>query len=121
MKIINTLKTERLNNQLWVVLEDFKVDLGETIVSVPKGFVTNGASVPRIFWWLCAPMAGPFGEASVVHDYLYSSFSDCQSRSFADKALYNIGRYRGANLVRAKAVYRAVRLFGQKFWKKSST
>lgn len=38
-------------------------------VHVPKGFVTDGASVPRLFWVLFPPMDQYF-PAAVVHDYL---------------------------------------------------
>jgi hypothetical protein len=38
-------------------------------VSVPKGFVTDLASVPRGIWWLIAPW--DIARAAVIHDLLY--------------------------------------------------
>jgi len=116
--IYDQLATKRLSNQLWEVINDFRVKVGDNLVIVPKGFITNGASVPNVFWWLCAPVAGPFGEAAVVHDWLYNIMSTWDDRKRADQILYEIGRYRGANLFRGQAVYRAVRLFGRLHWKK---
>lgn len=36
---------------------------------VPRGFISNGASVPRIFWSLYPPV-GRYFLAAVVHDYV---------------------------------------------------
>ncbi len=36
---------------------------------VPAGFVSDGASVPRLFWPLFPPM-GRYFKAALVHDYL---------------------------------------------------
>ena len=38
-------------------------------ITVPKGFKTDLASVPRGIWWLIAPF--DIARAGVVHDYLY--------------------------------------------------
>lgn len=45
-------------------------DLGSgLIVEVPAGFVTDGASVPRLLWWLL-PMTGSYMRPAALHDYL---------------------------------------------------
>ena len=38
-------------------------------ITVPKGFKTDLASVPRFAWWFIAPF--DVARAGVVHDYLY--------------------------------------------------
>ena len=38
-------------------------------ITVPKGFKTDLASVPRGIWWFIAPF--DIARAGVVHDYLY--------------------------------------------------
>lgn len=43
---------------------------GATIVHVPVGFVTDFASIPRLFWNILPP-TGWYGAAAVVHDYCY--------------------------------------------------
>jgi hypothetical protein len=45
------------------------LDSGETI-TVPAGFVTDLASIPRPVWALLPP-DGPWAKAAVVHDFLY--------------------------------------------------
>ena len=40
-------------------------------IHVPAGFITDMASVPRIFWNIYPPF-GLYGKAAILHDYLYS-------------------------------------------------
>lgn len=56
----------------WRILHDFHFYLGEKDdkqgwVSVPAGYLTDGASVPRLFWSLIPPW-GKYGQAAIVHD-----------------------------------------------------
>lgn len=39
------------------------------VITVPAGFETDGASVPRVLWWLL-PTWGRYSRAAVVHDLL---------------------------------------------------
>ena len=44
-------------------------------IIVPEGFKTDGASIPRWFWWI----ENPFGQAlyaAVVHDFEYTTQSE---------------------------------------------
>lgn len=43
-------------------------DLLDEVVAVPKGFQSDGASVPRALWSIYPPF-GRYLEAAVVHDY----------------------------------------------------
>ena len=47
-----------------------ETDRTETI-TVPSGFVTDLASVPRAMWWLIAPF--DVARAAIIHDLLYKS------------------------------------------------
>ena len=42
------------------------------IITVPAGFVTDFASIPRFLWWRY-PKSGKWNRAAVVHDYLYAT------------------------------------------------
>src|SRR5262249_35732270 len=42
----------------------------EKSIMVPRGFVTDFASVPRLFWSLLPPI-GRYGYAALFHDYVY--------------------------------------------------
>lgn len=47
----------------------FRLPTGEPVV-VPKGFVFDGASIPRLFWWLLNPI-GLLLIPGLLHDYAY--------------------------------------------------
>ena len=50
----------------YILLEDFKC--GDFVV--PKGYLTNGANIPRVFWAVVPPFKPKFMNAVLVHDYL---------------------------------------------------
>jgi len=50
----------------WELVEDYTSYTG---VLVPKGYVTDGASVPVFLHTLMSP-TGPIFKAAIVHDYL---------------------------------------------------
>lgn len=50
----------------FILLEDFEYN-GYT---VPKGYITDGASVPRIFWFIYPPNRPDYLPAAIIHDYL---------------------------------------------------
>lgn len=74
-----------LNRDYWVVTEPFvyKVNNKDSnlYVTVPTGFLTDGASVPR-FLWSFAPPWSSYGQSAVLHDYLceYGTISNGYSR-----------------------------------------
>ena len=49
---------------------------------IPAGFVTDGASVPRVMWWLFPP-TGRYMAAALLHDFLLQS--GWVSRAEADR------------------------------------
>ncbi|EOD5071623.1 TPA: DUF1353 domain-containing protein [Salmonella enterica subsp. enterica serovar Enteritidis] len=63
---------EMLDHYLWRVHEPFEFYLSDDnsdVISVPAGFVTDLATVPRIFWTLLPP-DGKYTKAAIIHDYL---------------------------------------------------
>ncbi len=82
---------EMLDHYKWWVYGPFEFYLSDDnsdIIHVPAGFVTDLASVPRIFWTLLPP-DGKYAKAAIIHDYLY------------DNALRSdiLGRYDGAGRI----------------------
>lgn len=60
---------------IWKLNEGFEYYLEDNhtkYIRVPKGFITDGASVPKMFWNLLPPW-GEYGQAAVLHDYLLES------------------------------------------------
>lgn len=58
----------------WVLRRKFSYDVGQEgsgeTIAVPAGFITDFASVPRPLWAVF-PKWGKYGNAAVIHDYLY--------------------------------------------------
>jgi len=86
-------------------------------VSVPKGFRTDGASIPRPLWPIIGhPMDPEYYPAAVVHDYLY-----CQQRMTrrqADCVFRELLERLGVAAWRCWAMYVGVRLGGWVGWQR---
>lgn len=105
----------RGDSRLFRLSHRFRYISSYGVISVPQGFITDGASIPKIFWSIFDPF-GPYFEAAIIHDYLYSKnnnqFNRFQSDEIFREAMYNIG----IDWVRREAIYRAVRIFGGKLF-----
>lgn len=59
-----------LGKDHWRVLKPFSYKISEEEhVTVPAGYLTDGASVPKVFWNIIPPW-GIYGQAAVVHDII---------------------------------------------------
>jgi hypothetical protein len=82
-------------------------------VNVPIGFVTDFASIPRVFWSLLPP-DGAYTYPAILHDYLY--WVQTRPRDVADEIFriaMNDFRVGSATVF---TIYEAVRLGGQSAW-----
>ena len=82
-------------------------------ISIPKGFVTDLASVPpslRGFF----PHDGQYMSAAIVHDYLY--WDQRCTKDQSDLILYREILKFGVSKSTAWKIYHAVSWFGQKAW-----
>lgn len=94
---------------------DYQSDTLDTTISIAKGFITDGASIPRIFWNILDP-TGPYFQAAVVHDYLYR----CQkfTRHQSDDVLLEGMWVLNCKFREYCVIYVMVRLFGWNAWKR---
>ncbi|MDM0078953.1 DUF1353 domain-containing protein [Variovorax sp. J2P1-59] len=85
---------------------------GPTVV-VPAGFVTDLASIPRVFWSLL-PTDGAYTFPAIVHDYLY--WVQRYPREVADSVFrYGMDDMKVSSTV-SKSIYAAVRAGGGSAW-----
>jgi len=82
-------------------------------VIAPRGFVTDFASVPRVFWSLFRP-DGNYAYAATLHDYLY--WEQGTPRSVADEVFSSAMSDLRISDRQAEILYRAVDLFGARAW-----
>jgi hypothetical protein len=90
---------------------------GVTKIVVPKGFVTDFASVPRIFW----PILPPDDEyllAAIVHDWLY--WQQLGTKPQADAYLKAGMEELGVTSWKITAVFQGVARLGDSSWKGNS-
>ena len=83
---------------------------GGEVIEVPKGFVSDGASVPRWAWSLVEDPFGGCLEAAIVHDWLYRN--RLKPRAECDLILLEGMVALGVPLWRRQAIYWAVRVGG---------
>ena len=60
-----------LSNGKAILLDDYVYSINDYDIKVFRGFITDGASVPKSLQWLYNPY-GKYINAAVIHDYLYS-------------------------------------------------
>ena len=81
-------------------------------VTIPVGFASDGASVPRALWNIYPPF-GEYLEAAVVHDWYcvnHAVDSVTAAKVFREAmAVCGVGKWR------RNKMYLAVRIFGPKF------
>lgn len=86
-------------------------------VRVPKGFVTDLASIPRPFWSVLSPTAA-YAYAAIIHDYLY--WTQVCGRPTADEILrIGMEELRVASW-KVYAIYNAVCIFGATAWQENA-
>lgn len=86
--------------------------------TIPAGFETDLASIPRWYWMVLAPQYSAFMEPSIVHDYFYRC-ANYKTRGFADDVFYYALLKKGVSRKTASQFYLAVRMFGAHSYTKS--
>lgn len=87
-------------------------------LSIPAGFKSDGASVPRLFWRVVFPPGDACAlRAAIIHDYIYRHHPAGWTRKAADQLFYDLLIRDGTPVHRACLAYTAVRLFGRSSWK----
>jgi hypothetical protein len=122
----------RNGRSLWALEKPltYKPSNADYTITVPAGFVTDLASIPRFAWTLLPP-DGPWVKAAVVHDFLYATRGTgiCwtthppgidrptpYTRAEADWILRDAMADRGVDVTRRNIIYDAVRAFGDGGW-----
>lgn len=108
----------------FIVYEQFSYYVGNEenneLITIPKGFETDGASIPRIFTPFVGNPMDEFLSASVVHDFLYSKQGVLTDAVYTRKECDDIFREAmgilGVSKWKRNIMYRAVRLGGWKPW-----
>ena len=110
---LSSLDVRDIGAHRWQLLAPFTVNANGGRVTVPTGFVTDFASVPRLpFAFMLFAHIGHRG--AVVHDYLYQTAE--VPRLDADRIFRELLEAEGVSEWRAAAMFLGVRAFGRKFY-----
>ena len=127
---LSPLELEYIDGSTWKITAPFEYHIGAAdghdVVTIPTGFVTDFASVPRVLWNVLPP-TGSYGKAAVIHDWLYQMrviFVDdgsrttlrYASRAEADAVLLEGMRVLGVNTFTTWIIYAGVRIGGWVPW-----
>lgn len=116
--VVGALRLSRFADPMYFLLQPIKWtpnpgQLGFQPVTVPVGFVTDFASVPRTFWSLFRP-DGLYTYPAIVHDYLY--WTQSTSKDTAD-SIFRFGMEDfGVDGATVTTMYEAVHLGGGSAW-----
>lgn len=108
------------HNGNWILLEEFTYHIGykwsAEIIIVPAGFIFNGMSIPRIFWWFAHPMTSDTIIASLLHDYIFCTRQYSLEKS--DYIFYDALRACQVNQYKAVLLYIGLGFWSWYVWKK---
>lgn len=107
------------SNKWYRLVDPISYDVGEAMsgdrISVPVGFETDMASIPRPLWAILPPF-GRYMPAAIIHDYLYMTQE--RSRKQSDKIFKEAMKVLGVSWHRRNTMYWAVRAGGWVPWNK---
>jgi len=100
-----------ISNREAVLTKDLVIKFDGLTFRIKKGYPTDGASIPFIFWSLgLHPYQGKTLSPAVFHDILYES--ETYSRTCADNNFLFLMRKNGVSFIKRTLFFLAVRLCG---------
>lgn len=102
-------ETKQVDGRNYRLLRGFTYRSGPLSVKVPKGTVTDFASVPQFLWW-GIPATGTYNAPAAMHDHLYRT--GAVSRVVADALFAESMAAVGVATWRRLAMYAGVRVGG---------
>jgi hypothetical protein len=109
MPFLTKLVVSEHDDVRWELVQPLIYQGNKDLFTVPVGFRTDFASVPRIFWNVLPP-TGRHTKAAAIHDWLYST--KITSKEDADGIFRRIMEEEGVSVFKRTIMYWAVRLFG---------
>ena len=109
--------TEDKRGNVYTLCNQLVIWYANKRICVPRGFESDGASVPRFFWRYVFPSSDPAAlRASIGHDYVYRTHPDGWKKSDADKMFLGTMLVDGVSPKRAYRAYCGVKYFGWWSW-----
>ena len=124
-KFMKPLVVKKVNDNEWEVYEELEYHVGskdsEEVIIVPKGTLTDFASIPKILWNILPPHT-EVAPISVIHDYIYSLRGKLPDKTYTreegDKIFLEGMQVLGVPLWKRYTMFYAVRTAGFIYWNK---
>lgn len=95
----------------------YLTELGGETITVPAGYVTDFASVPRFMWTIGIDPLGKPARAAIVHDYIYSTGGRIKTPPYtkkqADQIFYDAMVVLGVGKIKRLFMWAGVRIGGR--------
>jgi hypothetical protein len=79
-------------------------------ILIPKGYKSNGANIPRIFWSLIPPNKPKFQPAIMIHDYLCDKEKYDLADNLFEEVLFEIEiSWRTKKMVKFVRIYHKIK------------
>jgi hypothetical protein len=100
----------------FILLDDLSYQIGDSglEIVVPRGFVTDFASIPRSLWSFGLSPHGRYSRAAVIHDYLY--WSQVCSKDQSDRLLVIAMKESNVGSFQESIIFEGVHVGGQGSW-----
>ena len=107
---ISELSITPIGERRWKTNKCWKFKINKIKYKIPKGFIFDFATVPRILWSLFPPATGNYRKPALIHDWMY--INSHKTKQFADKIfLQNLKTY-NVGFLKRTIMYVGVRIFG---------
>ena len=94
---------------------------------MPEGYISDGSSIPKIFWSLIGSPMGESAQSGFLHDFLYTKQGNVQtligfpiSRKRCDDIFLESMKVLKINFFKRRLIWLAVRIFGETAWRKKN-
>lgn len=118
-KILDSLSVTEVSDSIWEIAGHpfrYQSDVAGRMFTVPVGFYTDFASVPRFLPLIYSLIGDEAHEAAAIHDWLY--YAAITTREVADKVLKEAIIVCGMPKWKANVFYSGVRVGGWASWNK---
>jgi hypothetical protein len=109
---LSKLNVQAVEDNKWMVVSPFLVRVDGEVITVPEGYETDFASIPRLpFVFLV--FGNTAHRSAVIHDYLYARGVNLENkRAWCDKVFYTAMELDGLPKWRRLMMYLGVRVGG---------
>jgi hypothetical protein len=116
----------------WEVVEEYEARMVMLCVCIPRGFIFDGASIPKVFRGLLSPV-GILLIPGMVHDFAYRYHAILTpgnqdrhnmqpiTKKNADLIFLNLANEINGKRIINRIAYLAVKYFGHKAWNAGGT